>query len=169
MNQSTPPILRKRLAAAAAADLERDARASIDLVRQASIAFSSEDPAHPIEHLVDGCCGRGATFWAAALPDSTERITLEFDDPQSISRAIYEVEETARERTQEIVIEVSSDGGLTFKQVLVQPYTFSPQGATFQREDLRFDLSHVTHFRLTVVPNKSGSGIATLTSLRLFS
>jgi hypothetical protein len=51
----------------------------------------------------------------------------------------------------------------------VQEYTFSPQGATFQHEDLRLDLAAITHLRLTVVPNKGGSGVATLTSLRLFA
>jgi hypothetical protein len=45
------------------------------------------------------------------------------------------------ERTQEVRVEVSSDHGRSYRQVLVQDYTFSPQGA---------------------------SGVATLTSLRLF-
>jgi hypothetical protein len=51
--------------------------------------------------------------------------------------------------------------------VLVQEYTFSPRGATFQREDLRLDLRDVDRLRLTIVPNKRGSGAATLTSLQL--
>jgi hypothetical protein len=41
--------------------------------------------------------------------------------------------------------------------VLVQEYTFSPQGATFQHEEVRMDLSAITHLSLTIVPNKSGS------------
>jgi hypothetical protein len=63
----------------------------------------------------------------------------------------------------------SDDGGRTYRQILVQEYNFSPRGATFQREDQRIDLRQVTHLRLTVVPNKSGSGPATLTALRLFA
>jgi hypothetical protein len=51
----------------------------------------------------------------------------------------------------------------------VQDYTFSPGGATFQHEDLRFDLPAITHLSLTIVPNKGGSGAATLTALRLFA
>jgi hypothetical protein len=39
----------------------------------------------------------------------------------------------------------------------------------YQREELRFNLQGVTHLRLTIVPNKSGSGTATLTALRLFA
>jgi hypothetical protein len=51
----------------------------------------------------------------------------------------------------------------------LQDYTFSPQGATFEHEDVQLDLPAISHMRLTVVPNKGGSGIATLTSLRLFA
>ena len=44
-----------------------------------------------------------------------------------------------------------------------------PRGATYQREEQRFNLRQVTHLRLTIVPNKSGSGTATLTALLLFA
>jgi hypothetical protein len=103
-----------------------------------------------------------------AQPDRTERLQFEFDEPQSIRRLIFEAEERDRARTQEVRIEVSTDDGRTYRQVLVQEYSFSPQGATFQREDLRFELDGVTHLRLTVIPNKNGSGAASLTSLRVF-
>ena len=65
-------------------------------------------------------------------------------------------------------VEVSSDHGKTYRHVLIQGYTFSPQGATFQHENLQLDLTAVTQLRLTIVPNKGGSGVATLTSLQLF-
>jgi hypothetical protein len=93
---------------------------------------------------------------------------IEFDRPQAISRLVYEVEETMRERTQEVRVEVSEDGGRSYRQILVQEYNFSPGGATYQREEQRVNLRQVTHLRLTIVPNKSGSGTATLTTLRLF-
>jgi len=64
---------------------------------------------------------------------------------------------------------VSTDGGRAYRRILVQEYTFSPRGATFEREDLRLELVNITHLRLTVVPNKHGSGVAKLTSLRLFA
>lgn len=41
--------------------------------------------------------------------------------------------------------------------------------ATFQREDIRLQASTVTHLRLTVTPNKSGTRKATLVSLMLYS
>ena len=93
---------------------------------------------------------------------------MEFDQPQAVSRLIYEVEETDTERTQQVRVEASSDAGQTYQVVLVQEYTFSPQGATFQREDRRLELRDINRIRLTIIPNKRGTGRATLTSLHLF-
>jgi hypothetical protein len=167
-SNTNPSKLRKR-------QLESDCATSagaageIDVASCATIAYSSESEAHPVEHLLDGRSGPGATRWSSARPDATEQIMVEFDRPQAISRLRYEVEEAVRERTQEVRAEVSEDGGRTYRQILVQEYTFSPGGATYQREELRFNLHHVSHLRLTVVPNKNGSGTATLTALRLFA
>ena len=36
-------------------------------------------------------------------------------------------------------------------------------------EEQRFNLQKITHLHLTIVPNKSGTGSATLTALRLFA
>ena len=47
--------------------------------------------------------------------------------------------------------------------------TFSPAGATFQREEQRLNLPPITHLRLTIVPDKHGSRPAKLNSLRLFA
>jgi hypothetical protein len=160
--------LRKRLLEDDAATNARTAD-EIDIVGCATIAYSSENPAHPVEHMLDGRSGLGATRWISARPDTVERIVVEFDQPQPISRLVYEVEEAMRERTQEVRVEVSEDGGQTYRQILVQEYTFSPGGATYQREEQRFDLRQVSQIRLTIVPNKNGSGMATLTALRLFA
>jgi hypothetical protein len=160
--------LRKRpLEADAQADA--DATGEIDIAGGATVAYSSEDPAHPVEHLLDGNSGPGATRWISARPDTIEHLVVEFDQPQAISRLVYEVEEAERERTQEVRVEVSEDGGRTYRQILVQEYTFSPGGATYQREEQRFNLLPVSHLRLTIVPNKNGSGTATLTTLRLYA
>ena len=141
----------------------------LDIASCATIAFSSEDPSHPVEHLLDGCSGPGATRWMSARSNVIEQLVVEFDQPQTISQLVYEVEETTNERTQEVRVEVSGDGGRTYRQILVQEYTFSPRGATYQREEQRLNLHQITHLRLTIVPNKDGSGMATLTSLRLFA
>jgi hypothetical protein len=135
----------------------------------ATIEYSSEDPAHPIEGMLDEHAGPGGTYWAAGQADTTEQVVFSFDRPQSITRLVYTVEEAEHERTQEIHVEVSTDGGQAYRRIFVQEYTFSPRGATFEREDLKLELVDVTHLRLTVVPNKRGSGVAKLTSLKLFA
>jgi hypothetical protein len=162
------PRLRKRPLEAEAAASGRAAN-EIDIVSRATVSYSSEDPAHPVEHLLDGQSGPGATRWNSARADTIEHIVLEFDQPQTISRLVYEVEEATRERTQEVRVEVSEDGARTYRQILVQEYNFSPGGATYQREEQRLDLDRVTHLRLAIVPNKNGCGTATLTALRLFA
>ena len=141
----------------------------IDIARQAVLAYTSDDPGHPIDNLIDGHYGRGSTFWAGATPNTTERIIVEFDQPQSVAWMIYEVEESAYARTQEVSVEGSSDGGRTYRQALVQEYTFAPDGATFQREVQRLNMPKINRLRLTIVPNKHGAGPAKLNSLRLFS
>jgi len=145
------------------------ASAEIDIAGCATIAYSSEAPDQPVEHLLDGHAGPGATRWISARPDTIEHILVEFDRPQAISRLVYEVEEAEQERTQEVRVEVSEDGGRTYRQILVQEYNFSPGGATYQREEQRFNLRQISHLRLTIVPNKNGSGTATLTTFRLYA
>ena len=166
MSGTTGSIRKRLLGEDNVSDADLDG--AIDLAGDATIAYSSEDPAHPVEHLLDGQSGPGATHWCGARPDETEHIVVEFDQPRPVSRLIYEVEEAAVERTQEVLIEVSEDDGGTYRQILVQPYNFSPGGATFEREDHRLNLDRVSRLRLTVVPNKNGSGTASLTTLRLF-
>ena len=168
MDRTYTPGMRKRLMSEHSSRPPERPR-EIDIASRATVAYSSENPAHPVEHLIDGHYGRGSTYWASARPNATERIVLEFDRPQQISCLVYEVEECRQERTQEVRVEVSSDCGRSYRQVLVQEYTFSPQGAIFQHEELRLELPTITHLSLTVVPNKSGSGVATLTALRLFA
>ena len=164
MSETGAPRVRKRQLGT-----EPEPRAGgIDLSAAATLAYSSEDPAYPVENLVDGRGGPGGTRWRAAQPNTTEQIVVELDRPQTLSRLVYEVEERERERTQEVRVEASSDGGKTYQGLLTQEYNFSPNGATFQREDVRIEVVDATHVRLTVVP-KGGSGTATLTTLQLFA
>ena len=165
--ESQRPKVRKRLIGG---DPDRTSATpgEIDLAADAVLSYTSEHPDHPIESIVDGQDGPHGTSWEAAAADTPQVLSIEFDEPRSIVRLHYEVAETTDERTQEVRIEASTDGGQSYRQVLVQEYNFSPRGATFQSEDLALNLSGVTHLRLTIVPNKQGSGRATLTSLRLF-
>ena len=140
----------------------------IDILALATIHFSAEDPAHPVEHMLDRSFGRGATRWSSGRQNVTEEVLLVFDEPVDVRCCSFEVEESEVERTQEIRTEYSIDGGGSFRSGFVQEYTFSPRGATYQHENIRVDWRALTHLRLIVVPNKSGSGMATVTSLRLF-
>jgi len=169
MSTTQSQSLRKYRLASAHSDPPVTAVAEIDLCACARIYFSSEAAEHPLEHMLDGCSGHGATFWASERSDVTEEIVLEFDEPRRITHLAFEVEESHCERTQEVRAEYSSDGGVHYQGLFVQEYTFSPLGSTFQCENLSFDLHRVTHLRLTITPNKRGSGRASLTSLRLFS
>jgi len=168
VNTNDPVRVRKRHLAKASAPSAPLPFREIDLAARATIQYSSEQPDHPIEHLLDGSSGRGATRWISARANTTEVILSEFDQPEHITRMIFDVEESHVERTQQVTMDFSSDGGRTYRQGFVREYTFSPRGSTYQREDLILGLRGVTHLRLIVVPNKGGSGTATLTSLRLF-
>lgn len=165
---STVSRMRKRLMSEQVSDCA-GGQGRIDIAGLASFRFSSEDPKHPLDHLIDGCCGRGATRWAGAQADTTECIELEFEPAQEISRLIYEVEESGVERTQQVRVEISTDQGRIYRQVLAQDYNFSPCGATFQREEIDLNARPITNVKLTIVPNKGGSGVATLTSLQLLT
>jgi hypothetical protein len=163
---SHPPRIRKRLLVSDS--LPPDSTGALDLSACASFDYSSEDPEHCVENILDDHRGPGGTYWSGERIDSIERLVIAFDAPQTLSRLVYEVEESQSERTQEVRIELSENSGSTYRTVLNQEYTFSPRGATFQREDIRLQASTVTHLRLTVIPNKGGTGKATLVSLLLY-
>jgi hypothetical protein len=166
MSTSHPPRIRKRLLVSDT--LPADSAGAIDLAASASFEYTSEDPDHCVENILDDRGGPGGTFWSGARINSLERLVIAFDAPQTLSRLVYEVEESQSERTQEIRIELSEDAGLTYRTLLNQEYAFSPRGATFQREDIRLQVRAATHMRLTIIPNKGGSGKATLVSLHLY-
>ena len=84
----------------------------------ATVHYSSEDSAHPIDYMFDGNAVTGSTQWRSARPNTTEVIVLEFDEPQHISGLVYEVEECSWERTQELRLEFSCDSGSRGGQLL---------------------------------------------------
>ena len=106
MSDANPSNLRKRQLGSHEGTRSLPAD-EVDIASCAMIAYSSENPAHPVEHLLDGASGPGATRWMSARPDVIEQIVVEFDHPQTISRLVYEVEEAIRERTQEVRVEAS--------------------------------------------------------------
>jgi hypothetical protein len=165
----SPLHVRKRLLTESAVADSWLGQNEIDLIGTATVCYSSEDSLHPIEHLLDGCSGQGASHWAGARDNTTETLVFELDRPGRISRIVFDAEERHSPRTQQITMEFSTDRGRTFRVICVQECNFDPRGFTYQRKDLRFDLENVSHLKLTIVPNKSGSGRSALTSLRLFA
>jgi len=61
--------------------------------------------------------------------------------------------------TQEYVVSWSPDAGETWRELVRQQYSFSPQGATSEIEELRVDLPGVTMLELGIIPDQ-GKGIA---------
>ena len=139
----------------------------LDIAATATVQVTSEDSAHPIEHVFDHRRGPGGSRWVAAEPGE-QTLLLAFDTPQTIDQIIVEVEEPAVSRTQELWLSVSHDGGQTYRELRRQEYTFSPPGTTFEREAWTVMAAGVTHLQLWMQPDKGGKPFrATLTALVL--
>jgi hypothetical protein len=99
----------------------------------ATVLVTSEASDFPVENAFDDQRGPGGSRWVAAEPGE-QTLTVAFDAPQTLQRVTLEVEEREINRTQELQLSVSEDGGRTYREILRQEYTFSPSGATFERE-----------------------------------
>jgi hypothetical protein len=105
--------------------------------------------------------------WRAGSP-GIQTIRLIFDEPQRLVRIALVFEETETERSQEFVSRWSSDSGLSFREIVRQPWNFSPPKTVREIEDYRVDLSGVMVLELVIVPSISrGAARASLKSLRL--
>ncbi|HLU50436.1 MAG TPA: discoidin domain-containing protein, partial [Planctomycetota bacterium] len=124
---------------------------ALDLAEIATVLVTSEDAAHPIEHAFDSECGPGASRWVAGEPGD-QWVVLEFDAPQDLRRIVLEIEEREVERTQELALSVSKDSGRTYQEIVRQEFTFSPRGATFEREDWTLAVDGVGRLRVWIRP-----------------
>src|SRR5258706_12449405 len=70
----------------------------------------------------------------AEAPSRTQRRHVR--EKATIDHLVQEVYEP--KTPDEVRVEVSEDGGRSYRQILVQEYSFSPGGATYQREEQRF-------------------------------
>ncbi|MBU1239465.1 carbohydrate-binding protein [Myxococcota bacterium] len=135
----------------------------LDIDALARVEITSEESTHPIEAaLIPG----DQSGWRAAFPGE-QTIKLLFDAPQLIQRIWLQFEETQVERTQEFLLRWSADKGETFREIMRQQWNFSPAGSTQQKEELHVELHLVTVLELTIIPNISGGGIASLKTLRI--
>jgi hypothetical protein len=95
-------------------------------------------------------------------------LILAFDAPQTIHKVRVEIDEPDVNRTQEMDVSVSTDGGQTHRQLLRQEYTFSPPGTSREYEEWTFNAGGVTHLQLRIKPDKGDKACrATLTTLAL--
>lgn len=165
-----PPQLRKLLVGKSAEPRFRDPASGneIDVSACAVVHFSSEHPEYPVDYLFDGYSGPGATKWMSARRNSPETILLIFDEPTNISNCAFEAEERDIARTQEVCAEYVAGDNRSYGRSFIQEFNFSPDGATYQNEFIAVDLRDVRRFRLSIRPDKSGHGFASLTTLRLF-
>ncbi len=145
--------LRKQIVAPAAEPNPGIPADAIDIIDEAEVLASSEAERFPLDNIVDGSCGPGSSQWVAGTT-GPQTLVFKFDAPQHITGINYEIEENETVRTQEVLFEVSSDSGAHFREILRQEYNFSPDGSTFQREALTFDLPGTTQLRIVIKPDK---------------
>ena len=136
----------------------------LDLERLAQVEITSEDAGHRINSALLIDAGSG---WRASQPGE-QTIRLLFDEPQQLRRIRLVFEEDTQERTHEFVLRCSADGGQSYREILRQQYTFSPQGMTREVEDYVVNLDEVSVLELIIIPDISGGDAhASLTQLRL--
>ena len=126
----------------------------LNIADLATVFVTSEAPDFPVENAFDDQHGPGGSRWIAEEPGA-QMLTVAFDAPQAIQRITLEVEEREVERTQEICVALSEDGGRTYRELLRQEYTFSPAGGTFEREEWTVSAQKVTHVQVRIKPDKN--------------
>lgn len=134
------------------------------LEETAEVEITSEDPEFPIEGALIPGHDRG---WRAKAPGK-QTIRLRFGLPRAIRRVRVMIEEHEIARTQQFTIRASAVPGGPWHELVRQQFTFSPQGATVEREDFQFDLPQAAGLEIEIQPNISGGDAhASLRELRI--
>ena len=91
-----------------------------------------------------------------------------FDQPQTLRRIWLIFEDSENARTQEFVLRWSRGQEASFREIVRQPWNFSPGGSVRENEDYTVHLSEVGILELIIVPDKSGGDVrASLRSFRV--
>jgi hypothetical protein len=156
--------MRKRIIALGQQETASPDQGWLNVEGIAEVEVTSEDAAHPVESaLLPGL----ASGWRAAGPGK-QTIRLLFAHPQPLRRIWLNFVEPRAERTQEYVLRWSADGGQSFREIVRQQWSFSPQGAPSETEDHHVELPAVTVLELSIIPDTSvGNAVASLAQLRL--
>lgn len=128
--------------------------------RVAEVAVTSEDPDHPVDAMLSG----GREWRAGETGEQTIRLT--FGEPQNVSRIFLRFVEKELERTQEFFLGWTGGDEKSFRNLLRQQWTFSPQGATEEVEQYNVDLPAVRAIELTIRPGRPDA-IASLAEFKL--
>jgi hypothetical protein len=136
----------------------------LDLERLAQVELTSEDASHPIESALKPGVGPG---WRASEPGQ-QTIRLLFDKPLHVRRVHLVIHEDEQQRTQELLLRWSSDGGRSYREIVRQQYNFSPPDTTREVEDYEVDLVGLTVLEISISPD-IGGGLAgaSIAELRL--
>ena len=156
--------MRKRLITPTQGTVRSHGKGWLDVERAAMVEITSEEKDYPVE---SAFASEEAQGWRAAELGS-QTIRLIFDQPQRLKliSLVFEEKETAR--TQEFVLNWSSDGGSSFREIVRQQWNFSPPQMIREVEEYQVELSNATVLELIIVPNMSGgSARASLKNLRL--
>jgi len=145
--------MRKRLIAPTPQTDPPSDQAWLDLSRIASVEVTSEQNGYPIESALLGEETRG---WRAANP-GTQIIRVIFDEPQTLKRISLIFEDVENTRTQEFVLRWSPHTEHAFREIVRQPWNFSPGGSVREVENYTVELFDVTVLELTIVPDKTGT------------
>lgn len=156
--------MRKRIISRSVQDVPPGSPDWLDLGRVAHVEVTSEDAAHPVELALTAGAGPG---WRASQPGE-QTIRLLFDEPVRLRHVRLSFHERERDRTQELVLRWSPDGGRSYREIVRQQYNFSPPTTTREVENYRIDLDGVTAIQLDIVPDiRGGAACASLAELRL--
>jgi hypothetical protein len=147
--------MRKRIIRAGAEEAAPAERHWLDVEHLARVEITSEDPTHLIESALQPGAGSG---WRAAQPGE-QTIRLLFDAPQRIKQIRLVFQEDQHARTQEFALRWSPDSGQSYREIVRQQYTFSPQGTTREVEDYTVDLDGVTALEVRIVPDIGGGNV----------
>lgn len=118
----------------------------------ASVTVSSEQSLFPIDNVFDGRGGPGGSCWVAA-DAGAQTVVLAFDAPHALRSVHIEAEEHSTTRTQQVTLSTSRDNAKTYDASPTRQFTFSPYGATFERETWDVALDGVTHVRMEITPD----------------
>lgn len=136
----------------------------LDLESLASVELTSEDASHPIESALKAGAAPG---WRAAEP-GRQTVRLLFDEPQRVRRIHLVFHEESQQRTQEILLRWSSDGGRSYREIVRQQYNFSPPETTWEVEDFAVEVVGLTVLEILISPDISGGPArASIARLRL--